>query len=99
MLSYHAQHVLGLKVNGTTDVAICSRDSVAGESPQLGLSLLLELKKKRSSEATVQARATLLMANLHSPDSRPILVSLWCDKSLSKKQGVFAEMLTSSLHS
>ena len=53
MLSYHAEHVLGVKVKGTTDIAVCSRASVASTSPQLGLLLLVELKKAESADATV----------------------------------------------
>ena len=86
MLSYHAEHVLGMKVKGTIDVAVCSRASVASTSPQLGLLLLMELKKGESSNVTVQARATLLMASLHSPESRPILVSLCFYNSVSRSK-------------
>ena len=74
MLSYHSETVLDIKVRGTTDVAICTRTSVLGYSPQLGLKVLFELKKSAGKEAATQARITLFLANLHSPNQRPIVV-------------------------
>ena len=96
MLSVHAEHVLGVKVKGTTDVAVCSRALVASTSLQLGLLLLTKLKKGESSDATVQAQATLLMANFLSPASRPILVSLRFCKSISRSKNIRIGLLSCS---
>ena len=74
MLTYYSEATLGFIFRGTSDVAICTGRSVLDMSPELGLKVLLELKKLKGREAFTQARATLLLANLHSPEERPIVV-------------------------
>lgn len=75
MLSYDSEQILGKKVRGSTDVAICTRNSVKTYSPQMGIRLALKLKKELNLAAVAQARANLLLANLHCPDLKPIVVS------------------------
>ena len=75
MLSYDCEPTLGKNVRGTTDVVICTRGSVKTFSPQIGIKLAMELKKKVDSAAIAQARATLLLANFHAPHLKPVVVS------------------------
>ena len=75
MLSYDSEPILGKNVRGTTDVAICTRVSVKTFSPQLGVRLALVLKKRVNTAAVAQARATLLLANCHAPEMKPVVVS------------------------
>ena len=74
MLSCCSETILDINVRGTTDVAICTRLSVLAHAPQIGLKVLFKLKKSAGKEANTQARITLLLANLHSPKERPIVV-------------------------
>ena len=75
LLSCNAVSTLGRRFSGTTDVAIVSRGALRGHTPSAGLHLLFELKITVRSQDVWQARASLLLANVHSFLLQPMLVS------------------------
>eukprot|EP00891_Asterochloris_glomerata_P008798 jgi/Astpho2/8798/Aster-05441 len=62
------QNQLGYKFRGTTDVAVVTRAAIQAHSPQIGLRLLFELKKRPDAAAVAQAKIFLLLANIHSEE-------------------------------
>ena len=82
LLSYDGLETLGRKFKGTTDVLLASRSAIRTLQPELGMQLLFQLKKAFVRADVFKAQASMLLANLHSPESRPMLVSL--DLSLSR---------------
>jgi len=76
LLSYDARETLGRIFKGTTAVLLASRAAIRLDEPEREMQLLFELKKAVSKANMIQAQATMLLANLHSPESRPLLVCL-----------------------
>lgn len=76
LLSYDGLETLGRNFRGTTDVLVANRSAVRALQPERGMRLLFELKKEVTKSDVIKAQARLLLANLHSPDSRPMMVSL-----------------------
>lgn len=76
LLSYDGRETLGRNFKGTTDVLVADRAAIRARQPGLGMRLLFELKKKLADSDVIQAQASLLLANLHSPETRPMMVSL-----------------------
>ena len=75
LLACDAHLSLGRNFRGTTDVAVCNKTAVKGNVPALGLRLLYELKKGSvSRDSVTRAIASLMLANIHSPSLRPMLV-------------------------
>ena len=75
LLSYDGLETLGRTFRGTTDVVVADRVAVRTRCPQMGLRVLFKLKKAITDSDVVPARARVLLANLHSPDNRPVMVS------------------------
>ena len=73
LLSYDGS-ALGRKLTGTTDVVVVSRGTVKGHQKEVGLVLLFELRKKVDAASVAQAQLGLLLANIHSPELRPVMV-------------------------
>ena len=76
LLSYDGLETLGRNFRGTTDVLVANRSAIRARQPGLGMRLLFKLKKVIKDSDVIHAQASLLLANLHSPDTRPMLVSL-----------------------
>lgn len=76
LLSFAGSETLGFNFKGTTDVLVAIREAIKDLLPNRGMLLLIELKKQLTSTAVLQAQARLLLANLHSPETRPVMVSL-----------------------
>ena len=80
MLSLEGPSLIGHNLIGTTDVAIVTRQAHRQQKPQMGLLIMFELKKKAlDSRCAYQASASLIAATIHSPDERPVMVSLYTD--------------------
>ncbi len=76
MLSYDGVETLGCSFKGTTDVLVATRSAIRAFKPWLGICLLFGLKKKLSEPDVREAEACLLLANIHSTEIRPVMVSL-----------------------
>ncbi len=77
LLTTNAITSLGRNFRGTTDVAVCDRRAVDAKMPAAGLHLLFKLKKSDISSSNIsQAMASLLLANLHSAQWRPMMVRI-----------------------
>ena len=76
LLSYDGLETLGRSFKGTTDVLLASRAAIRLSQPERKMLLLFELQKTISKYDMIQAQAIMLLANLHSPESRPLLVCL-----------------------
>ena len=75
LLACDAHLSLGRKFRGTTDVVVCNRSAVSGNVPALGMRMLYELKKGTiSRDHVIQAMVSLMLANIHAPSLRPMLV-------------------------
>jgi hypothetical protein len=70
----HSGRLYYQKINGNVDAAIVTRASVEVQLPRTGLCILFELKKAVESSAIFQAMGQLLLANVHSPDWRPVVI-------------------------
>lgn len=79
---YSGSETLGRKFKGTTDVVLADRMAIRTFQPERGLRLLFELKKAVEKADVIQAQASMLLANVHSPELRPMMVSP--DPSLSQ---------------
>ena len=75
LLSYDGMETLGRNFRGTTNVVVADRVAIRARLPGRGMRLLFELKKKLEDRDIIQAQASLLLANLHSPELRPVMVS------------------------
>ncbi len=58
----------------TTDVLAAERSAVSAGSPQKAMRLLMDVRRTIARSDVNQARARLLLGNLRSPESRPVLV-------------------------
>lgn len=75
LLDCNATTTLGNKFRGNTDVAVVSLQSERLGAPEIGLEVMFELKKgKPTPEHARQAMTALLIGNLKSTDSKPIMV-------------------------
>lgn len=75
LLTCDAHLSLGRKFRGTTDAVVCSRSAVSGNVPALGMHMLFELKKGDIiHDDVIQAMVSLMLANLHAPSLRPMMV-------------------------
>lgn len=74
LLSYDGSVSLGCKLTGTTDVVVATRETVEGQQKELCLVLLFELRTKVDEASVAQAQLILLLANIHSPSLRPVMV-------------------------
>ncbi|GIL80247.1 hypothetical protein Vretimale_17421 [Volvox reticuliferus] len=64
----------GIELKGTSDVALCTSAAVKGNLPELGLRIVVELKKEKSKFNPYQLATELVAANVWSPDFKPIAV-------------------------
>jgi len=76
LLSYDGLETLGRNFRGTTDVLVADSSAVRALQPELRMRLLFELKKGVVNSDVIRAQASLVLANLLSPDTRPMMVSL-----------------------
>ena len=74
-------HTLGYNITATTDILAINRSAVRDGLPQSGIRLLMDIKQAIATPDVNQAQARLLLGNLHSPDSRPVLVGYIHDSS------------------
>ncbi len=73
-LGYDATETLGYEFSGTASVVAIDRSAIEALEPQKGMDLLLDLRKRVTRGDVIQAQAKLLLANLHAPERRPVLV-------------------------
>lgn len=66
--------VLPFTLRGTTDYAAVTRAANLAAMPLLGLRVLFELKKVIEPGTVYQAMAQLLVANMHAPTKKPVVV-------------------------
>ena len=76
LLSFDGKETLGFNFKGTTDVLVATRAAIRCLAPNLKMRLLFTLKKNVTESAIYQAQLSLLLANLHSPETKPAMVSL-----------------------
>ena len=93
LLNYPSLEKLGFNFKGTTDVLVATRTAILNSTPNVEMLLLLKLKKKSPGSALNQARLSLLLANLHSPKTKPAMVSL--ESGLSLIRSVTSHKLAS----
>lgn len=74
MLNYPGAAIFGRNFKGSPDVVVATRTAARTDLPNIGLRLLLELKKKICKQNVFQSCGILLAANLHCPDFAPIVV-------------------------
>ena len=75
LLSYDTQETLGFNFRGTTDVLVATRTAIRSRTPEMHMLLLFDLKKNITKPAVLQASVRLILANLHSPKTKPAMVS------------------------
>ena len=67
--------MLGYNITAaTTDVLAADRSAVSAGSPQKAMRLLVDIRRTIARSDVDQAQARLLLGNLRSPESRPVLV-------------------------
>ena len=81
LLSYDSSQTLGYDFRGTADFLLTEKGACICFKPMLGMRLLLDISKEVTYRKLIQAQAKLLLANLHVPERRPVMVSLFlvCD--------------------
>ena len=92
-LTLAGSETLGFDFKGSTDVLVASRLAILNCAPDLEMRLLFKLQKKSPGAALNQARLSVLLANLHSPETKPALVSL--ESGLSLMRSVTSHKLAS----
>ena len=90
LLMYDGLETLGRKFKGTTDVVLANRSAIRTLQPERGLRLLFKLKKAVEKADVIQVQASMLLANVHSPELRPMMVSP--DPSVSQCKSVAPDM-------
>ncbi|CAL5225911.1 g8702 [Coccomyxa viridis] len=82
---------------GTTDVAVVQRSAVRARQPEKGLLVLFDISRDISEVDHAKAMMRVLVANLKSPETRPIVVKtdlqkqwyvLWMDGNTVRRQNL-----------
>ena len=79
LLSYDSSQTLGYEFRGTAAVLLTEKQTRMCFKPMLCAHLLLEVNKELTDRNVIQAQAKLLLANMHDPERRPVLVSRFMD--------------------
>ena len=67
--------MLGYNItSATTDVLASERSAVSAGSPQTSMRLLMDIRRTITRSDVDKAQARLLLGNLRSPESRPVMV-------------------------
>ncbi|CAL5225924.1 g8717 [Coccomyxa viridis] len=74
LLSYDSSQTLGYEFRGTAAVLLTEKQTRMCFKPMLCAHLLLEVNKELTDRNVIQAQAKLLLANMHDPERRPVLV-------------------------
>ena len=74
LLDYPALQTLGFDFEGTTDVLVAERSAVRAHQPEKGARVLLDIRRTITGSEIVDAEARLVLANLHAPNEKPIMV-------------------------
>ncbi len=73
-------YALGYNISATTDVLAADATALRAGKPQTGMRLLMDIKEAVAASDIRQGQARVLLGNLHSPESRPVLVR-WAPNS------------------
>lgn len=74
LLDYSALQTLGFDFEGTTDVLVAERSAVRAHQPEKGARVLFDIRMTITGSEIVDAEARLVLANLHAPNEKPIMV-------------------------
>ncbi len=75
LLSYYGRETLGANFTGAPDLLAASRSAIKAHQPEKGMHLLIDVWKTVGRSEMARAQAKLLLANVHSPDTKPAMVS------------------------
>ncbi len=78
-----SHQTLGYNITATTDILAAERSAINAGMPQKAMRLLMDIRKTIARSDVDQAQARLLLSNLHSPKSRPVVVSTKAGSSLA----------------
>ena len=80
LLSHEGGKRLGFTFKGTTDLMATTKRSAGGANwPRKGMRLLMDIKPHITRCDIHQAQARLVLGNIHSPESRPVMVRFAAD--------------------
>ena len=75
LLSYAGLANLGYNFEASTDVLVATRSAVRAHRPEMGARVLFDIRRVVTGAEIIDAEARLLLANLHAPDEKPVMVS------------------------
>ncbi len=75
LLSYYGMHALGYNLEATTDVLVAKRSAVRAHLPVKGAQVLFDIRKDIADDDLIRAEVRLVLANLHAPAEKPVVVS------------------------
>ena len=88
MLDYPGADIFGINFKGQPNVVAALRPAVEDGTPNRGLRLILELRRRIAQSNAFQAYEIVLAANLHCPDLAPIVVSLYSGQNLARQMTI-----------
>ncbi|CAL5227791.1 g10813 [Coccomyxa viridis] len=74
LLSYSGKYALGYNLGATTDVLVAKRSAVRTLLPAKGAQVLFDLRKQVTSPDLIHGEIRLVLANLHAPAEKPVVV-------------------------
>lgn len=75
LLSHEGAEQLGFNFKDTTDVLVTERMSSRIRQPWLNMRLLFRAKKEVEDHDIIKVQASVLLANIRSEDTKPVMVS------------------------
>ena len=75
LLSYSGVRKFGYNCNGTTDLLAAKRSAVKAHHPEKGAQILFDVSLKLAESDLRHAQVRVLLANLHAPAEKPVVVS------------------------
>ena len=74
LLSYAGLRKLGFNFKASTDILVAKRITVRAHQPGKGARVLFDIRRAVTGADIVDAEAKLVLANLHAPDEKPIMM-------------------------
>ncbi len=75
LLSYSGLRKFGYNCKGTTDLLVAKRSAVKAHHPEKGAQMLFDIRTTVTDNALRHAEVRVLLANLHAPAEKPVVVS------------------------
>ena len=75
LLSLFGMETFRHNFTATTDLLVSKSLAIRAHRPEKGAQVLFDIRKEVTEAHSIQAEARLVLANLHAPAERPVMVS------------------------